>query len=174
MVGAFSVTADGARCRISQTASPRFSRGKQAGDQPAVPGPQIGQEPRPSPSATTRPVAGTDALEDAADNEVASFTDFAVTNNSTVDTTPPSASRARRCGLAGEKLIADLRARTWTSRRSYSRLRWSVPSPSPPTVLDVAISDGITSGVSRGKQAGRSTCRPGTADRAGPDRHRQL
>ena len=34
-------------------------------------------------------VAGADALEDAADNEVASFTDFAVTNNSTVDITPP-------------------------------------------------------------------------------------
>ena len=34
--------------------------------------------------------AGTDALEDDAGNEVASFTDFAVTNNSTVDGTPPS------------------------------------------------------------------------------------
>ena len=41
-------------------------------------------------------VAGTDALEDAADNEVASFTDFAVTNNSTValDTTAPSPESA--------------------------------------------------------------------------------
>ena len=34
-------------------------------------------------------VAGADALEDAAGNEVASFTDFAVTNNSTVVNTPP-------------------------------------------------------------------------------------
>ena len=33
--------------------------------------------------------AGADALEDAAGNEVASFTDFAVTNNSTVVNTPP-------------------------------------------------------------------------------------
>ena len=40
-------------------------------------------------------VAGTDALEDAAGNEVASFTDYAVTNNSTVaDTTPPSPESA--------------------------------------------------------------------------------
>ena len=34
-------------------------------------------------------VAGADALEDAAGNEVASFTDFAVTNNSTVVNNPP-------------------------------------------------------------------------------------
>ena len=34
-------------------------------------------------------VAGTDALEDAADNEVASFTDFAVTNNSNVAPNSP-------------------------------------------------------------------------------------
>ena len=42
-------------------------------------------------------VAGTDALEDIAGNEVASFTDFAVTNNSTVvpDTTAPSPESAR-------------------------------------------------------------------------------
>ena len=33
--------------------------------------------------------AGTDALEDAADNEVASFTDFAVTNNSNVAPNSP-------------------------------------------------------------------------------------
>ena len=33
-------------------------------------------------------------MEDHAENEVASFTDFAVTNNSTVDTTPPTPSSA--------------------------------------------------------------------------------
>ena len=39
--------------------------------------------------------AGTNKLEDDAGNKVATFTDFAVTNNSTVDTTGPSPESAQ-------------------------------------------------------------------------------
>ena len=49
-------------------------------------------------------VAGADALEDAAENEVASFTDFAVTNNSTVVAALPVLSVSPATALEGEAL----------------------------------------------------------------------
>ena len=100
VVGAFSVTADGLDVAIS-TVTGSAAENKLAINLPSRA--KIGQGQTVTISYD-KTVAGTDALEDAADNEVASFTDFAVTNNSTVDTTPPTLSSAE-VREAGEKLI---------------------------------------------------------------------
>ena len=51
-------------------------------------------------------VAGADALEDAAGNEVASFTDFTVTNNSTVVNNPPMFSAVSAAFIVHEHTAA--------------------------------------------------------------------
>ena len=90
VVGAFSVTADGLDVAISAvTATAEENVLSITLQSPA----KIGQGQTVTISYD-KTAAGTDALEDAAENEVASFTDFAVTNNSTVDTTPPSPNSA--------------------------------------------------------------------------------
>ena len=97
VVGAFSVTASGADLPISGLVA--------FGGTPVralvislTSGTAISQNQTVTVSYD-KTAAGTDALEDAAANEVASFTDFAVTNNSTVvaaGNTPPRASRRSR------------------------------------------------------------------------------
>ena len=78
--------------------------------------------------------AGTDALEDAAENEVASFTDFAATNKFPPWTPPPRARKARQWRRAAPQSRSSS-TKTWTLRWNRCRRRWSLPSRSPRTVL---------------------------------------
>ena len=93
VVGAFSITAAGLDVEISAVTAQAAENGLKITLQSPAKIAQ-GQTVTLSYDKTE---AGTDALEDDAGNEVASFTDFAVTNNSALDTTPRRC-RARRCG----------------------------------------------------------------------------
>ena len=90
VVAAFSVTADSLDVEIVGVAVP--STGNELSITLQSPA-KIAQGQTVTISYD-KSAAGSDALEDHAENEVASFTDFAVTNNSTVDTTPPTLSSA--------------------------------------------------------------------------------
>ena len=79
VVNAFTVTADGVALDIDRISSPATNALLIT-----LPTGTTISENQTVKVSYDKTVAGADALEDAADNEVASFTDFAVTNNSTV------------------------------------------------------------------------------------------
>ena len=87
VVNAFSVTADGNAVEISGITTP-ITKTKLNFTFPSGTTIRQGQTVKLSYNKTT---AGTDALKDDADNEVVSFTDFAVTNSSTVVPSGPGA-----------------------------------------------------------------------------------
>ena len=108
LAGAFSVTAAGADLPISGLVAFGGSHGRSLVIS-LTSGTTIYQNQTVTISYD-KTTAGADALEDAADNEVATFTDFAVTNNSTValDTTP-RARKARSVRATGTTMTADVR-----------------------------------------------------------------
>ena len=107
VVGAFSVTADGLDVAIS-TVTGSAAENKLAINLPSRAKIEQGQTVTVS---YDKSAAGSDALEDDAGNEVATFTDFAVTNNSTQAPTAPGAPTALMADGSSETQI-DL---SWTA-----------------------------------------------------------